>query len=341
MRFRKGTAILGVGIASAAALAASSAAASAASAPTYSGAATATAGSLNFGTGPAGPPNTSTASDARPSAGTATGIYHGDLPNGLGTIFTTNDADAVTTRAQVFPDGTSTACSAVASGACGPSSTPLNIRLNLQHIFTVADSIAGNNEVPITNINDALGPLGGYSLVIGITGPAATCTAGRSAGSPPGAFTITRNIVSGTVDLQDGTKSVIGGAKTIGTNGDVLVPLFVNAVNPALAKIPNADVKLKYTPGADSGVGLGPTTSAQIGTLVVSVNGFTVATLTGGKVTCGPNTLTSSPVPASAASSAAPNRAAAAGKPASRPAPGITPAGGLPLAGGLGFLPSR
>lgn len=333
MEIRKRSVLLGVSIASGAALVASATAADAAS-PAYNSTASATAGALNLGNGPPGPPNTSTASNAKPSAGTMTGITSKDLPNGLGTIFVTNDGDVLSTHAQVFPDGTSVACSAVASGACGQRSQPLDVRLNLNRIVTVANSMLGGGEVPFSDLRTLPGNLNDYSIVLGITGPAAMCTAGPAVGSLPSAFRVSRPIISGTVDLQYGTKSVIGGPKAISNNGDVLQPLINGVLAPILAKIPNNNVALKYTAGTDSGAGVGPSTSAQDGTLVVTVSGTTAVTLTGGKVSCGPNQQASSTA-ATSPSSGGSGGAGGAGKPGSKPTgtkPGLTsPLPSLPL----------
>jgi len=301
MKLRKGTAFLSLTIASGAALVASAATASAAPA-TYASTSSATAGSLNVGDGPAGPANTSTATDAHPSAGTMSGINHKDLPNGLGTIAATHDLDLLTTHAQVYSNGVSTACSAAFSGACGQRPAPLDLRLNLKKVLTVANSGVGNWTDLSIVANSLPDPLNDYTIVLGITGPAATCTAGP-AGGPGSTFKISRSIGSGTVDLLDKGKSVIGGPRAIGTNGDALEPLAKYG-NGALsfANIPGVSISVSFTPGTDSGAGKGPAASAEVGSLSVSINTFKAVTLTGGKVSCGPNQQTAAVTSASSSS---------------------------------------
>ena len=299
MQTGKGLAFLSLSLASGMALAVPAAAnAAPVASGKYNSTASATAGGVALGNGPAAQGNKVTATDSNPSPGMATGVSSGDLPNGLGTIAATNGADLLTTHAQASAAGTSSACSAIAAGACGRQSQPLAVSLSLKRILQVAQS-GGGGSLPIGSVGSVLpGNLDNYSIVLGLTGPAVACTAGP-AGGPGSAFTVSRTIGSGTVDLQNGSQSVIGGPKTIGTNGDALAPL-----SSVLKSIPGNAVSLSATAGSDSGAGAGPETAAQGGKLSVSVNGVPVVTLTGGSVSCGPNqqapstaTSSSTPVP--------------------------------------------
>jgi hypothetical protein len=260
--------------------------------------------------------------------GTTSGFYHGDIPNGFGTVVLTDDADALTTHAYAYTNGWSSACSGALSGTCGQRAQPLTLALNLRKLAELAQYNAGNY-FPFASLDSGLGTVGlnalnNFTIVLGITGPSASCTAGPADG-PRRFFSVSRTVVSGTADLQYNGKSVIGGPVTLGFNGDALAALtnatqnFLTNKGALATQVQNTlstaqgdigknilqnqqvqsvlqgamnaakpEVTVSATPGSDSGTA-GSSTSASVGSFTVTVNSIKTAAFTGGKVSCGEN----------------------------------------------------
>lgn len=292
MQAKKGMSLLGLGIASGAVLAMPTAA-SAASGDShqYNSTSSAKGGSVAVaGNSQIAPGNSVTATDSKGSQGSNTGAPRGlPLPGGLGTV-TPKGANLITTHAQASASGASSACSAVAAGNCvngSQQSQPLEIRVSLAQLLR---STGGS--LPIGTLP---GGIGDYAVVLDITGPTAECAAGP-AGSSGGAFKAAETAASGTVDMQNGHSSAIGGPKTISANGDALAPITSGPLSTVLSQVKN-QLMVTFTPGQASGSG--PKTTAEAGQAAVKVGGSPVVSLTGGSVSCGPNTAQSSPPPRS------------------------------------------
>lgn len=312
MRFGRGLGVLGVGIASGAVLAVPAAAhAAPATSNDYKSTATATPGYVAVGGTAVTNSSSATATDSSSPRGSSTGTPSGtSLPAGLGSIVP--QADLVSTKADASRSGTSDACSAVASGGCGAGTAqPLTVQLSLSGIL---DKLGLN--LPIGTL--PVGGLGGYSVDLSLTGPAAACTAGPADGS--GHFTASQTPASGTVEIKNGNSTVIGPQQING--GDVLSGLTGGVLGPVLALIPQNAVTLSYTPGSSSGAG--PESKAAAGKLALGVAGTSALAVVGGAVSCGAN-------------QAAPGQTVSSSSPATPPASSTIPGpglGGLPSTSG-------
>lgn len=261
------------------------------------------------------------------------------LLNGLGSI--PSYAHLVSAKAEASSAGTSGACSAVAAGGCADAGAPqpLTVDLSLSGLL----KLVGVTTLPPT-ITPPPDGLDSYNIVLGLTGPAAACTAGPD-GGPGSNFTATQTPASGSVDIVD-TKngdSVIGGAKQISGN-DVLSGLPASVLSLVLQLIPANTVDVTFTPGSSSGSGSGPQTAAAAGQLALQVGSTHVLSLVGGKVSCGANqqeptqtessspVTSPSPVPSSTPSEAQPESASTSPAPVGMPPSSSSE---VPLRGGI------
>lgn len=319
MQARKGLSLLGLGVASGAVLVIPTAASAAPGAShQYNSTASAKGGSISVaGNNQIAPGNSVTATDSNGSQGSSTGAPSGlPLPGGLGTVIP-KGANLITTHAQASASGTSSACSAVAAGDCvngSQQAQPLEIRVSLEKLLQAA---GGSGGLPIGTLP---GNIGNFAVVLDITGPAAECVAGPP-GSPAGAFKAAETSASGAVDLQNGRSSVIGGAKTISANGDVLASLTNGPLSAVLSQVKD-QVMVTFVPGQTSGSGSGPKTTAEAGQAIVKVGGSPAVSLTGGSVSCGPNPAKSSPPRSPSTTTTSP-----VGPASSQPTEGTSPGG--------------
>jgi hypothetical protein len=136
--------------------------------------------------------------------------------------------------------------------------------------------------------------LTGYSLVLTLSGPRASCTAGP-AGGPASDFTASQSLATAGVSIDDNGKPVVSSAQLVGPVDNLLSQVPVpssSALSGLLGEsgiLTASPIKLTINPGSTSGAGAGPVTTATAGEIALSVQGTPVLDVIGAKATCGAN----------------------------------------------------
>lgn len=187
--------------------------------------------------------------------------------------------------------GTSTACASLLSADCGPGQArPLVLRLSL------SDLTSGLSALPLSSVTRQLpDPLADYSVVVTISGPQATCSAGP-AGS--GRLASADSAARATVDLQDKGRSLLPAGAAPVTSGSVLASLLAAAknspLNPVLSAVSAATpLTVTATEGSRSASGsVATATTGQVGLTSGTVRLLNFRSAT---VSCGANRPASDP----------------------------------------------
>lgn len=167
---------------------------------------------------------------------------------------------------------------------------------------TSSGKSASTNSSSSTNPLAVIAP---YAIVLKLSGPEATCTAGPS-GSAGSNFTATQSLASVSLDIEQNGKSVLPNGPISLHSGDILgqlpsglssapgVQQLANALSQAgggLDTLTQASpLQLTINPGSTSGAGSGPSTTATAGELGLSVNNMQLLDLKAAQAKCGPNT---------------------------------------------------
>jgi hypothetical protein len=134
--------------------------------------------------------------------------------------------------------------------------------------------------------------LTGYALVLTISGPEASCTAGP-AGSSGSRFTASQSLASVGAAIEDNGKVIASSSQLTGSLNNILnqvpVPSQLSSLLGGVTTLPASPIHVTINPGSTSGVGSGPVTTATAGEIGLSVNGTSVLDVVGAKATCGPN----------------------------------------------------
>lgn len=219
-------------------------------------------------------------------------------------------ANLLTASADARADGRSSACAAILAGDCGDGqATPLTVSLSLADVPAITGLLSGVGvQSPVGGPADTRaaaesggsgtggasgagsGALAGIKVVLSITGPEASCTAGP-AGSGSG-FSATQSLASVTADVQDNGKSILPGGPVQVHSGDVLsqlqVPALLRTALGGVDTLPPGILSMSMTPGSTSGSG-GPVATASTGDLGLNVEGAQILDVATAQVTCGPD----------------------------------------------------
>lgn len=216
-------------------------------------------------------------------------------------------ANLLTASADAGADGRSSACAAILAGDCGDGpARPLTVSLSLADVPAIADLLSGVGvQSPVGGPGNpsaaaesggsgtsgaGSGALAGVKVVLSITGPEASCTAGP-AGSGSG-FSATQRLASATVDVQDNGKSILPGGPVRVHSGDVLsqfpVPALLRTALGGIDTLPPGILSMSMSPGSASGSG-GPVATASTGDLGLTVEGAQVLDVATAQVRCGPD----------------------------------------------------
>lgn len=214
-------------------------------------------------------------------------------------------ANLLTASADASADGRSSACAAILSGDdCGSGGTgAATVSLSLADVPAITNllsGVGGQSDASAAAESDGSGTggasgagsgaLAGIKVVLSITGPEASCTAGP-AGSGSG-FSATQSLASVTADVQDNGKSILPGGPVQVHSGDVLsqlqVPALLRTALGGVDTLPSGILSMSMTPGSTSGSG-GPVATASTGDLGLSVEGADVLDVATAQVTCGPD----------------------------------------------------
>lgn len=180
-----------------------------------------------------------------------------------------------------------------------------------------SSSSSASNSSAAKNSSSTPNPLAAFAIVLTLSGPEATCTAG-----PPGSagsnFTATQSLASASVDIQQNGKSLLPGGPIALKSGDILNQLPSSLPAPLTSALSQLNISsltqanpvdLTIDPGSTSGVGSGPSTTATAGELGLSVSGTQLLDLKAAQAKCGPNkaaVATSATKPAKKTSSETP-----------------------------------
>jgi hypothetical protein len=211
----------------------------------------------------------------------------------------------IDTKAAASADGTSSACAGFLTGDCDVSggSEPVQINLAASDLLTsgVLSTLPAAVQPVVKNLSSALSS---YYLVLTVSGPRATCTAG-SEGSGGSDFTATQNLATVAVDIRNSSGDSILPAPVSVRSGDVLSALLgaqeklPPQVSTLLNALENADPGLISTtiePGYTEKTGTGPKTVGTAGELGLTVEGSRVLYLKGAQAVCGPDTAAAATV---------------------------------------------
>lgn len=294
-----------------------------------------------------------TATPANSPQSAHTGI--GTLANALQSVPTIGPALAgafpagnlTTESATANSAGFSAACAALLSGDCTTSGTPqpIVVNLSLGTLQTLTGGITG------TLASALLGPLGtlvggsplstlsGYGLLITLSGPQASCTAGP-AGSPGNNFTASQTPASGSIAVVNGTQTLAGpfsltsGTSILSAIPSPFGPVLQTALGPVLGPS-----NFFSGQGTTTGAGSGPVTTATAGVVGVNSgpNTSPLFSAGGASVSCGPNDPAPATAAAPAGNSGAPTTTtpAVVGDEATPAALASAPAPETPLGGGI------
>ncbi|MBO0803022.1 MAG: hypothetical protein J2P25_08105 [Nocardiopsaceae bacterium] len=215
------------------------------------------------------------------------------------------NTDLVSESATASANGTSTACAAILSANCTTKPMSLILRVGLGDLTSSLPAPLSGLTGPLKGVTS----LAGYSLVLSINGPRASCTAGP-AGS--GEVSATDNPGGVVASITDPNGQTVPGTQVSLQTGDIFaqLPGLPSGLGPlTLTFDPNSR---KYTSGSVA--------TATTGELGLSAGSTQIFNVTAAKATCGPNkaVTTSAPKPS----------------PSGAPAPaGSTTSGEKPLSG--------
>jgi hypothetical protein len=307
----------GIPAAAAAAASTGSAASTASAGTSYNSVATATAGRLIIGDQQVPLPNIITAKtgDSPRSAELGSSDVENEL-SGVPTLgqdvidslnATTHGTGAylIDTQAAASADGTSSACAGFLTGDCDVSggSVPVQINLKASDLLTsaVVSTLPAATQTLVSTLTSALDS---YYLVLTVSGPRATCTAGPE-GSDGSSFTATQNLATVAVDVRNSSGDSILPAPVSVRSGDVLSALLgaqeklPPQVSTLLNAVESADPGLISTtiePGYTEKTGMGPQTVGTAGELGLTVEGSRVLYVKGAQAVCGSNTAAAATV---------------------------------------------
>jgi hypothetical protein len=336
----------GIPAAGAAAASTGTTAGTASSGTSYNSVATATAGRVIIGDQQVPLPNIITAKtgdspqEADLGSGELTNELSGvptlgkDVIDSLNATTHGTGAYVIDTKAAASADGTSSACAGFLTGDCDVSggSVPVQINLKASDLLT-SDVLSTLPSAAQSLVQSLASALNSYYLVLTVSGPRATCTAGPE-GSDGADFTATQNIATVSVDIRDSSGNSVLPAPVSVRSGDVLSALLGSQENlPApvstlLNAVESADSGLISTtiePGYTEKTGIGPKTVGTAGELGLTVEGSRVLYVKGAQAVCGPNTATAAAVTPPASPTAGSGGTTASGTTSSE----------IPLGGGI------
>jgi hypothetical protein len=232
---------------------------------------------------------------------------------------TANDSgtNVVIEKTVASADGTSSACAGFLSGDCDATGSSVPVQLNLGAADLLTPDVVSQLPEPVKSIVIGLEKtLNTYDIVLIVSGPRATCTAGPSGGDGS-SFTATQNLATAAVDVRQNGKSVIPGGPISLRSGDVLsqVPAskLTGPLSTILGVLPNGLLNLTITPGYTAESGKGPQTTGTAGELGLTAEGTRLLYLKGAQAVCGPNEMAAATAPAPSPSSTAPAGAGSSG----------------------------
>lgn len=241
-------------------------------------------------------------------------------------------------KAAASAAGTSSACAGFLSGNCDVSggSVPVQINLKASDLLTsaVVSTLPPTAQTLVRNLDSTLNS---YYLVLIVSGPRATCTAGPE-GSAGSGFTATQNLATVSVDVRDSSGHSVLPAPVAVRSGDVLsallgaqekLPAPVTALLNAVESADPGLISTTIEPGYTQESGVGPKTVGTAGELGLTVEGSRVLDVKGAQAVCGANTAAAAVVTPPATPTAP------AGGKGSGSTGGGTTSSEIPLGGGI------